>query len=76
MKFKYETIVGAEDFNSLFLPQRQAIDKMKFIPSFPMKKLPLIVLLLISSLSAFAKEQEEFHMPHRMSNIRTDCLTV
>ena len=38
---------------------RQAIDKMKYIPPFPMKKLFLIVLLLISSLSAFAKEQEE-----------------
>lgn len=38
---------------------RQAIDKMKYIPPFPMKKLSLIVLLLISSLSAFAKEQEE-----------------
>lgn len=32
---------------------------MKYIPPFPMKKLSLIVLLLISSLSAFAKEQEE-----------------
>ncbi len=38
---------------------RQAIDKMKYIPPFPMKKLSLIVLLLISSLSAFAKEQED-----------------
>ena len=38
---------------------RQTIDKMKYIPPFPMKKLFLIVLLLISSLSAFAKEQEE-----------------
>lgn len=35
MKFKYETIVDAEDFISLYLPQRQTIDKMKFIPSFP-----------------------------------------
>lgn len=39
--------------------RRQAIDKMKYIPPFPMKKLSLIVLLLISFLSAFAKEQEE-----------------
>lgn len=38
--------------------RRQAIDKMKYIPPFPMKKLSLIVLLLISFLSAFTREKE------------------
>ncbi len=38
--------------------RRQAIDKMKYIPPFPMKKLFLITLLIISSLSAFTREKE------------------
>lgn len=67
MKFKYETIVGAEDFNSLFLPQRQAIDKMKYIPPFPMKKLSLAIFLIVFSSTAFSRTKKEY------STVDTSC---
>ena len=53
---------------------RQAIDKMKYIPPFPMKKLFLITLLIISSFPAFTREKKEAPVEMSVDEALKSCV--